>query len=111
TTTYYTCVLSTLTTLRSPLFPYTTLFRSVPAGPWPELRPRGVLRGASDRAGGAGSGLSERREGDSNPRRVAPRRFSRPLQSSARSEEHTFELQSRENLVCRLLLEKKKKRT
>src|SRR5690606_41080044 len=34
-----------------------------------------------------------------------------PHESSPRSEEHTSELQSRENLVCRLLLEKKKKKT
>src|SRR5207302_6982820 len=35
--------------------------------------------------------------------------FGNPLQTTSRSEEHTSELQSRENLVCRLLLEKKKK--
>src|SRR5690606_41621557 len=35
----------------------------------------------------------------------------RPLRPTRRSEEHTSELQSRENLVCRLLLEKKKKQT
>src|SRR5436309_13226004 len=42
---------------------------------------------------------------------LAPARVSRraPSETSARSEEHTSELQSRENLVCRLLLEKKKK--
>src|SRR5690606_40282404 len=37
--------------------------------------------------------------------------FDRQLKKGSRSEEHTSELQSRENLVCRLLLEKKKKRT
>src|SRR5690606_41570149 len=48
------------------------------------------------------------------PRRACPwtaRRTARSLGPGARSEEHTAELQSRENLVCRLLLEKKKKRT
>src|SRR5690606_41929432 len=45
-----------------------------------------------------------RREVDPGPRERAQRRHLLP----ARSEEHTSELQSRENLVCRLLLEKKK---
>src|SRR5688572_31141697 len=65
---------------RSTLFPYTTLFRSPP-------RPR--PSGARDRLGS----VRRRRRGG------APRR----------SEEHTSELQSQSNLVCRLLLEKKKK--
>src|SRR2546426_5709921 len=43
------------------------------------------------------------------PRRVGPARSERQLVASARSEEHTSELQSPCNLVCRLLLEKKKK--
>src|SRR5207302_2443872 len=43
-----------------------------------------------------------------NPRILLP--DSRPKHAQSRSEEHTSELQSRENLVCRLLLEKKKKR-
>src|SRR3712207_7543779 len=81
---------------RSTLFPYTTLFRSprrhvahpqrVPA--------RGHLRAVRRHQGRAGG---ERREG------VQP--GARP---EARSEEHTSELQSRQYLVCRLLLEKKK---
>src|SRR5436309_12563333 len=67
---------------RSTLFPYTTLFRS-------QQPPTGV-RGLENRWG-------------------QPRRGSNPLPSAqARSEEHASELQSRENLVCRLLLEKKK---
>src|SRR5947209_15948964 len=73
---------------RSTLFPYTTLFRSRPGrrvgpqGAAPLLRPRadaGVRGGRGAQAGGG-----------------------------ARSEEHTSELQSRQYLVCRLLLEKKK---
>src|SRR3712207_7555594 len=86
---------------RSTLFPYTTLFRSVGRAPLAHVRhadfahhggrrlhaalkpARGLLRGAHRGASGG---------------RVALRR----------SEEHTSELQSRQYLVCRLLLEKKK---
>src|SRR5215813_14559980 len=72
---------------RSTLFPYTTLFRSR----------RGCLAGAG------------RKDLRSTCRRGAHRL---PGQSwRARSEEHTSELQSRPHLVCRLLLEKKKKNT
>src|SRR2546427_1635936 len=74
---------------RSTLFPYTTLFRS----------PRDTSR-----------------DDDASPRRVAPRHAScrgsspspRRQHRYGRSEEHTSELQSQSNLVCRLLLEKKK---
>src|SRR2546427_4461631 len=71
---------------RSTLFPYTTLFRSPVA---PRRRP---------------GRRSPWRRG-SPPASPPPRRRTR----SARSEEHTSELQSQSNLVCRLLLEKKKK--
>src|SRR5438034_2916911 len=67
---------------RSTLFPYTTLFRS-----------------ASDR---------RRTAPPSRGRRRPPGRWSLPV-SRQRSEEHTSELQSHSDLVCRLLLEKKKK--
>src|SRR5690242_21136279 len=87
---------------RSTLFPYTTLFRSRDGSlsigvedsilrknhfrsPKEELTPRELLSAAED----------ARRSG----------------KSQARSEEHTSELQSHVNLVCRLLLEKKKKNT
>src|SRR2546430_7999919 len=81
---------------RSTLFPYTTLFRSrVPDGEGPalhnqllQLRPQG---------------------GPCLRRRRAPLRLLTDLPN--RSEEHTSELQSQSNLVCRLLLEKKKKNT
>src|SRR3989475_6079383 len=66
---------------RSTLFPYTTLFRS-----------RGVPTGA---------GLDLPQQDGARPLMARP--------SLARSEEHTSELQSQSNLVCRLLLEKKKK--
>src|SRR5438132_6473353 len=79
---------------RSTLFPYTTLFRSggdrgsVPGNP---LRPRDPLRGAAEPRPG---------------REAAVRRL---RGERARSEEHTSELQSHSDLVCRLLLEKKKR--
>src|SRR5438034_1735832 len=71
---------------RSTLFPYTTLFRSTAAARtrscWPAAR--WATRGASSACSGSGT---------------------------ERSEEHTSELQSHSDLVCRLLLEKKKKTT
>src|SRR5947207_6907624 len=67
---------------RSTLFPYTTLFRSMREPRWRRGR---RLRG--------------------------PCRYrAHPLARSVRSEEHTSELQSHSDLVCRLLLEKKKKK-
>src|SRR3712207_9308099 len=76
---------------RSTLFPYTTLFRSV--GP---PVPGGRQAGALVEFVLQGVGLLDQR--------IRGRRRPRP----ARSEEHTSELQSRQYLVCRLLLEKKK---
>src|SRR5690606_41571369 len=81
----------------SPLFPYTTLFRS--GGARPAARPHGA-----GRAHGPGRPWRHAR---SPPPRAAPAGRT-PDRCPARSEEHTSELQSRENLVCRLLLEKKK---
>src|SRR5690625_6158804 len=49
--------------------------------------------------------------GSRTARMIAPARSRQERSSSTRSEEHTSELQSRGHLVCRLLLEKKKKRT
>src|SRR3712207_8966214 len=80
---------------RSTLFPYTTLFRS------PRLRPR---RSPSPAATCAGRRPTSTRPGP-RPGRTAP-----GWDTSRRSEEHTSELQSRQYLVCRLLLEKKKKK-
>src|SRR5690242_21218644 len=96
---------------RSTLFPYTTLFRSPrgpagveggdrdrpqdpePAGVRPLQRGRALTgAGGGHRGGGARLGAPRRRDG------AAP---------VVRSEEHTSELQSHVNLVCRLLLEKK----
>src|SRR3712207_7937700 len=79
---------------RSTLFPYTTLFRS-------PVR-LGALQAAPPPAAGAADLPARgRRAGD----RVRGRP---PAAPGVRSEEHTSELQSRQYLVCRLLLEKKK---
>src|SRR5258706_12034369 len=90
---------------RSTLFPYTTLFRSPPSRPRPSS---GCLRSGRRRP----------------PRSRRPRRARPPAPTAGprscpaarpagqrRSEEHTSELQSLTNLVCRLLLEKKKQTT
>src|SRR3712207_7479281 len=83
---------------RSTLFPYTTLFRSRARGPHPG-------RGEPRRAGRDRLPLA-RRSGDRHRPQPA---LGRPrLGAALRSEEHTSELQSRQYLVCRLLLEKKK---
>src|SRR3712207_7384696 len=76
---------------RSTLFPYTTLFRS--------LRGRAAGRGAPVRP-------RPRRQRRAQRRRAA---HLGPDHRARRSEEHTSELQSRQYLVCRLLLEKKKR--
>src|SRR3712207_7212630 len=87
---------------RSTLFPYTTLFRSrvlVPELPDPV---QGEPVSAGSRAGGARAAVGA---GGSAARRARLRR--RRGGRLGRSEEHTSELQSRQYLVCRLLLEKK----
>src|SRR2546430_10234405 len=71
---------------RSTLFPYTTLFRSADHRPRPPQPQRGM--GQHPRDGRPG--------------------YDGPAHHAVRSEEHTSELQSQSNLVCRLLLEKKK---
>src|SRR2546430_9976404 len=79
---------------RSTLFPYTTLFRS-PAF----LNPPGDLSSLSKFVGRQQRGMNiEHIHESPNP----------SVSSFVRSEEHTSELQSQSNLVCRLLLEKKK---
>src|SRR3712207_8311473 len=80
---------------RSTLFPYTTLFRSPPPRPWAS-------------SGTAWSSLCGPRSPLVPLRRTVRRRRGRPpaCSSAGRSEEHTSELQSRQYLVCRLLLEK-----
>src|SRR3712207_7393095 len=95
---------------RSTLFPYTTLFRSrnVPARAnvsAPAAKPRRVARGVD---GSASPGLVM--TGGPICREASPGTSGRTGgYAYARSEEHTSELQSRQYLVCRLLLEKKNK--
>src|SRR3712207_7269852 len=84
---------------RSTLFPYTTLFRSDPEPLAPRRRKLAVRRGS--RMDGKGVDVAQRRRLDAEIQRVE--------EGEGRSEEHTSELQSRQYLVCRLLLEKKKK--
>src|SRR4051812_49963555 len=80
---------------KSTLFPYTTLFRSI---------------------GGSNVDWYSIVSGSTDPLAVKPNSFFQPVSpgewicaAAYRSEEHTSELQSHVNLVCRLLLEKKKK--
>src|SRR3712207_7086696 len=83
---------------RSTLFPYTTLFRSVDFSAGDELLDQGgLVEGAQHGLGGA-----------LEARPVMHHRVEVHAHAG-RSEEHTSELQSRQYLVCRLLLEKKKK--
>src|SRR3712207_8524124 len=93
---------------RSTLFPYTTLFRSRRQGSW-----HGPQRLARHHRGdlSEGSPKDERHEYPGLRRAVYSGVLLRGLRGSCRSEEHTSELQSRQYLVCRLLLEKKKKIT
>src|SRR3712207_8607492 len=88
---------------RSTLFPYTTLFRSGPASGWPAAS---AERGGPGRPRPSGT-LPVRPPGLLRPR-VAPGDELAQRTEVVRSEEHTSELQSRQYLVCRLLLEKKK---
>src|SRR5688572_33393807 len=80
---------------RSTLFPYTTLFRSLEA-----YRRRHQLIVIEDACESVG-GRYHATRGDEQEI---------PVTGARRSEEHTSELQSQSNLVCRLLLEKKKKK-
>src|SRR5207302_11497577 len=93
----------------SPLFPYTTLFRSVCTHYYANgKRYPDELRSRVDAALAEIGRITGKRFGDpDNPLLVSVRSGAR-ASMPGRSEEHTSELQSRENLVCRLLLEKKK---
>src|SRR2546421_9287256 len=87
---------------RSTLFPYTTLFRSLKRG-WDEHQLREAVR-ASTSWSGVMRCLGLAVAGNS----VKAVKTSASALGLDRSEEHTSELQSRSDLVCRLLLEKKK---
>src|SRR5256886_12643241 len=93
---------------RSTLFPYTTLFRSTLPGK-PRANPEMVVAAAYRRSRARGSERGRSGGGDSG-RRASPRSPAGGRHAKSRSEEHTSELQSQSNLVCRLLLEKKKTR-
>src|SRR5690349_23073915 len=88
---------------RSTLFPYTTLFRS--CGPRRETRRR-----SSPKALCGSSSQSFEQVGFLTASAVHEAEHAVELLDAPRSEEHTSELQSRRDLVCRLLLEKKKKK-
>src|SRR2546430_12052111 len=92
---------------RSTLFPYTTLFRS------PDLHLVGCVAGVHGGARSPHRGTQLVRQAVEDPEafRAAERAATGnhpPRGLQIRSEEHTSELQSQSNLVCRLLLEKKK---
>src|SRR3712207_7871409 len=85
---------------RSTLFPYTTLFRS-------KLRRQVAALIAEPDADFATCAIEVEYEGNTTPRLAGRNRVTiEELARSRRSEEHTSELQSRQYLVCRLLLEK-----
>src|SRR5437879_10497255 len=89
--------------LASPLFPYTTLFRSGPGCPFAAV--------VNDGAAAPPETVPWTSEAEARIERIPS--FIRPMARRAierRSEEHTSELQSPMYLVCRLLLEKKKKK-
>src|SRR5687768_17960987 len=92
---------------RSTLFPYTTLFRSVD-DVVERLRHGSCVYGAGDRVDAVLVGLGLQEFGKLKET-VRAKLLGRPRHLHDRSEEHTSELQSRLHLVCRLLLEKKKK--
>src|SRR5690606_41961636 len=87
--------------LRSTLFPYTTLFRSRGER---ESERDGRARVVHQIGDGEHRGDRHQREEELHEHGAEQTNY------SGRSEEHTSELQSRENLVCRLLLEKKKRK-
>src|SRR5687768_18303600 len=89
---------------RSTLFPYTTLFRS-------QGNPSFIgVDAAAPLFFRIVDALNLARPDESVPQHAPPSGVSRVAVCAQRSEEHTSELQSRLHLVCRLLLEKKKKK-
>src|SRR2546430_6510994 len=90
---------------RSTLFPYTTLFRS--RGGAPRVSARCPTHSSPPTAA---TPCSRRRSSPSSWTGTCASSPSSTSRTTVRSEEHTSELQSQSNLVCRLLLEKKKQR-
>src|SRR5687767_15769093 len=91
---------------RSTLFPYTTLFRSAVDGAWSLTLD--ACRGNTEECSPAGA--LRRTVIESSSMAIVSRLLPSRIEAR-RSEEHTSELQSLAYLVCRLLLEKKKKKT
>src|SRR5690606_41730587 len=87
---------------RSTLFPYTTLFRSPTKIACKAVKAEALLFAASPQWNG--------NKEYANFKNKDGKLLANINYDESRSEEHTSELQSRENLVCRLLLEKKKKK-
>src|SRR3712207_8621524 len=90
---------------RSTLFPYTTLFRSSPLTKGARGSPKRTA--FLNRWGSTGGIVHSAKDRSPTIAATSTRRLGR-RPARARSEEHTSELQSRQYLVCRLLLEKKK---
>src|SRR3712207_7147009 len=90
---------------RSTLFPYTTLFRSLKKVELPETV---LSKFPHELSGGQQSRVCIARAICVDPKYIIFDESVSGLDSTIRSEEHTSELQSRQYLVCRLLLEKKK---
>src|SRR5260370_24165567 len=94
---------------RSTLFPYTTLFRSNQPAARPSTATKMVVPVPSPAGSGAGTPFSPSSAALPTSTDLPPTvAFTPRATEPARSEEHTSELQSHLNLVCRLLLEKKK---
>src|SRR2546427_7987411 len=94
---------------RSTLFPYTTLFRSTVSTRGAAAR-SGPAQAARGWTPGGSHGSCGRARHGASPSVDKATLTTKCREKTARSEEHTSELQSQSNLVCRLLLEKKKKK-
>src|SRR3712207_8858285 len=95
---------------RSTLFPYTSLFRSGEGGHRKD--PEGVLDGLASLVDKSLVQVENGDEGDVRYRLLeSVREYALEQLENRRSEEHTSELQSRQYLVCRLLIEKKNRLT
>src|SRR5690606_41975543 len=93
------------------LFPYTTLFRSISnvREQKKSLLSLKLKEGKSNSSGSIAGGEGGPEDSDSKDDTNNKKERHHHAKEKKRSEEHTSELQSRENLVCRLLLEKKKR--
>src|SRR3712207_7119317 len=92
---------------RSTLFPYTTLFRSQRVDP-ARVEQRAEREDERARRQEAARHVRDVLPPEARAHLAGDERLDDPVELAGRSEEHTSELQSRQYLVCRLLLEKKK---